>query len=190
MVHCLPISSRFAGMKTLAGFILLLIMLFNLTGISLVFNFQKARLRREMKAQIKGHIPKDQLHKFSVDSANDEHIHWTRRGKELMMNGEMYDVVSVSRENDSIHYYCINDSEETELFAQLDEMVKKKMKEERRTGKQTGKLLRALTSLVYIGVDNQFWFDDHHERAHYYVRVTATPVAPYLEYITPPPRLS
>lgn len=165
-------------------------MLFNLAGISLVFTFQKARLRREMKAQIKGHIPKDQLHKFSDIAAGGNDILWTRKGKEFMLNGEMYDIVYSEKEKDSTYYYCINDSEETRLFAHLDEMVGKKMKEESNSGKQSGKLIRALTSLVYIGNEYPPLTERLPSVVRYYLRMDGMPLAPYLEYVTPPPRLS
>ena len=177
-------------MKTLSGFILLLIMLFNLTGISIVFTIQKARLRREMKSQIKRGVPKEDLHRLAFHKNDIGKIDWTEEDEEFRHNGEMYDIVYTTREGDSLYYHCLNDKEERNLFAHLDETVRKKMKEEKRAGKQSGKLIRAITSLVYLPADNQFIFEDRSGHLRHFSWLAADLSAPYLEYITPPPRLS
>src|SRR5690606_5063648 len=177
-------------MRKLSGILFLLIMLFNLAGISIIFTFQKARIRREMKSHIKKGVPRDNLHVITFSHSRARNIHWTRKNKEFILQGEMYDVVSSTRDSNYVHYYCLNDQEEKELFLQLDYLVQKKMKEDRRSGKNAGKILRAMSNLVYLPTEDLASFETSALSVRYFDRFNASISSPYLEYITPPPRLS
>jgi len=45
-------------------------------------------------------------------------------GKEFRLEGNLYDVVKIKKEKDSICYYCFCDVKESNLIANLDKLVK------------------------------------------------------------------
>lgn len=60
----------------------------------------------------------------------------------------MYDIVKKETLADSsIAYYCINDKQETELFAHLDELIRKDMDHRSPVGKTAKKLFQVLSSI-------------------------------------------
>lgn len=101
--------------------------MFNMTGVFIVFKIEQFQIRREIKRQIKGGIPEEELHFFSISHKQYEALDWERKDIEFRLGDLMFDIVRYQVEGDEIHLYCVNDKEEKILFAKLDEMVKRKM---------------------------------------------------------------
>lgn len=68
-----------------------------------------------MKARIRAGVPDEALDVFEKKII-DPHITWKKRGKEFILNGDMYDVVRVKEINRKTFIYCIKDSEEKKLL--------------------------------------------------------------------------
>ena len=61
-------------------------------------------------------------------SLNDvKNLNWERAGKEFWLNGTLHDVAYSETNATSIVFYCINDTEETELYAQFDATLQKQL---------------------------------------------------------------
>ncbi len=94
-------------------------------GYLVVFKVQQYQIRREIIHNIESGIPESQLSCITVNKENKNKIIW-KHSKEFHYQGEMYDVVKAEKlDDETTVYYCINDSQETHLFAKLDKHLKK-----------------------------------------------------------------
>ena len=76
-----------------------------------------------MKMKIKAGVPEDQLAVITVNSQNENELHW-KHSREFKYRGVMYDVVRKEQHNDhSTTYFCVNDAQETQLFEDLNNIV-------------------------------------------------------------------
>lgn len=98
----------------------------DLAGIFVVFKIEQFNIRKEIKRQIKRGIDDDDLHLFSLTQKEYDELNWVREDIEFRSDSSMFDIVRLEKNRDSIFLYCVNDKEEAILFAQLDDMVKKK----------------------------------------------------------------
>lgn len=116
-------------MKKIAAIILLFVFAFNLGGFFLVFKIKQYYVRQEIKHRIKQGVPDDELILITVTPAIQHKLEWEfewEDEKEFRYEGMMYDVVKTEViDETTIAYYCISDEQETTLFANLDEQVKK-----------------------------------------------------------------
>lgn len=134
----------------LAIFLALLIS-FNLAGIFLVFKIQQSQIRHDIKMKLKQGVPEEDLHKISF-AFNELHlIDWVRKDKEFKYRSQMYDVVRKETDGKQVHFFCVNDTQETQLFVNLDAMVSGQSGEDSShpSGGMTKKILKLL-SLVYL----------------------------------------
>jgi hypothetical protein len=116
----------------------------NIGGLYLVFRFQQHIVRKETKLKIKLGVPKEELFFIRIDQSNLHLVEWIHK-KEFRFKGVMYDVIRKKILDDhSIEYCCINDKQETKLFAHLDEEVNRNLAQRQHSsipGKQLIKLL-------------------------------------------------
>lgn len=68
-----------------------------------------------MKTRIRAGVPDESLAVFEKKLI-DPHVTWNKKGKEFILNGEMYDVVREKDINGKTFIYCIKDSEEKKLL--------------------------------------------------------------------------
>jgi hypothetical protein len=94
----------------------------------IIFKFKQTAIRKEIKKTIKAGIPKNEMIRFSQEELNA--AEWEKPGKEFWLNGNLYDIVKTEKHNEIIYYWCINDDQEKELFATLDNLVGKRMNKE------------------------------------------------------------
>ena len=115
-------------MKKLPGaIVLILILIFHFSGGNLLFHIQRQRIRKEIKTRIKQGVPKSEMRvfTFSLKGGDLKNLQW-HEDHEFRYEGHMYDIVHRKTVGDSITFYCINDDQETTLFAHLDELTQKK----------------------------------------------------------------
>jgi hypothetical protein len=65
----------------------------------------------------------------------------------------MYDVVRQAPHRDTTWYYCLSDEKESQLFANLDQLVKRDMSQNPERQQQLGKLLHWLGALIFSPSD-------------------------------------
>jgi hypothetical protein len=136
--------------KRLASILILAAFLFTICGYYPVFKVQQSRIRREIKNLIKGNIPESELHLLSFTEKGAAQIKWAKEGKEFHYQNHLYDIVKYKKENGSVVYFCINDTEEEQLFANLDNLVKNQMDTGHDGGKTIKNILKTALSLVYV----------------------------------------
>jgi hypothetical protein len=105
------------------SYILLVLMLSQTFGFVVYFENTKSKIRKEMKTRIKQGVPKEDLHDFEFTELEYKNLTWTKHD-EFKLGIEYYDVVWFEKlENGNIHVSCVNDKDETILFASLTQQV-------------------------------------------------------------------
>jgi len=106
--------------KQLAALFLLLVM-WQLIGVSTWFEFSRRAIRKEIKTQIKTGVPDEDLIQFSFTSLELKRLIWIKPN-EFRLNGHLYDVVHrETHSNGTLTLKCIDDVQEKVLFAKLGE---------------------------------------------------------------------
>jgi hypothetical protein len=117
-------------LKKLVSIFLVFLILYNMMGYIVVFKSYQYAIRNEIKTRIKEAIPENEL---TIIRLTDEDIKNRKKGykriddKEFSLSGKLYDIVRSQSCGDTTTFYCINDSKEEQLFANLDEHVKRQM---------------------------------------------------------------
>ncbi len=128
--------------KIIGAIFLTLILIFQFSGGQLLFHIQRSQIRREIKSQIKQGVPKGEMVHFRFSKSNPK-IHW-HNDHEFRFENQMYDVVHQESTADSLFLECINDNQETLLFAKLDKLVKKRWNDHQSRSQQ--KITSSLSS--------------------------------------------
>jgi hypothetical protein len=109
--------------KRTIAILLSVIILFQLTGFLIVFKVKQQAIRKEIKHLIKNGVPQNELFAIEFNSSNKLDFDW-KHSREFSYKGNMYDIVRTDTINQSTFlFYCVNDIQEKQLFANLDKMV-------------------------------------------------------------------
>ena len=73
-----------------------------------------------MKEQLLAGLPESSFEIIEL-TAN---LHWKEKGKEFLLNGQMYDVAKTKQVNGKTLLYCLNDNKEKQLLLHLAKTVK------------------------------------------------------------------
>lgn len=159
-----------------------------MTGFIIVFKIEQAQIRKNIKQQLKAGIPDDKLHFFGLSRTEYAELDWVRQDKEFRMGKEMFDVVRSETFDDSIHLHCVNDTEETQLFAHLEEIIQKKREQQSNVPKSPiSKVVKAL-KLVYVPNTFANAIDIYDLKlSSLFAEMNASYASPYLKVLTPPP---
>jgi len=170
-------------MRRAVAISLLFFMLLQAGGYFFVFKLQQHEIRQEIKQQIKAGVPEDELVLFKIPNTSAgkprslQHIH----EGEFRYNGVMYDVTRQETHGDTIWYYCLADEKETQLFANLDESVKRDMNQNPARQQKLERILQLFGSL-FLSNHQDFPFLDSAEE----VKLTADRFGLKI-WIGPPP---
>ncbi len=104
-------------MRKYISLILLITILFISNGYYLFFKYFQHSINKEIKQEIRKGINEEELSIFVIPINEVENIKWTKKDKEFIYKGLMYDVVKSKIVNNKKYYYCINDSKEEELIS-------------------------------------------------------------------------
>lgn len=163
--------------------------LFNYFGVFTFFKVQQLVIRREIKRQIKAGVPDEELHILSFSASEADRLEWEEEGREFRWKGQMYDVVRKEIAGNTVHYYCINDSEETELFLALDDMVRKYIDDD--TGpvsSTTRKVTKAVKSLKFSTTEASHLALNVVSQVAFESFDSTFPSSPFIELSGPPPK--
>ena len=114
---------QYQAMKKALTLFLLSIFLFNAIGYFLVYKVAQYQLKGEVKLEIKSGIDSDELKILTINKNNLKNIEWLEAGKEMRYNKQLYDIVKSTETSSAITFYCINDTKEESLIANLDEHI-------------------------------------------------------------------
>jgi hypothetical protein len=138
--------------KRILVILTILIFLFNSIGYFVVFKCVQFNIKTDIKNTIKSRLDlKDLiLIKIPGKSGNSDNklIRW-KEENEFWFEGSLYDVARQEIKGDTIYYYCINDSRETQLFTGLDKQVDEQLNNPARTN-QYGKVFKFFKDHTYL----------------------------------------
>ena len=89
---------------------------------TLVFTVKQQYIRHSMKERMEVQA----LHNITLA---DNEIHWAKEGKEIWVNGKMFDIKTTDHKNGHTTFYGLYDDEETLLKTVFNNGWKKKMSE-------------------------------------------------------------
>lgn len=151
-------------MKRLFSVLFLIVFIWQLAGFFIYFEIERYYVRKDIKRAIKHSLPQNQYKQFNFTNKEFKDLTWIN-DHEFKMNGRLYDVVKKNKSNVGFSVYCIDDMQETVLFAQLDEATASNLNNqpEKAPLKSFVKLLKlayvephgALTGKVYIEIAEQ-----------------------------------
>ena len=99
----------------------------------------------------------------------------------------MFDVVRSETRNDTVNYYCVNDVQETHLFAHLEEIINQQIDNDKSPFASAAKsLFKILNSLNYFHTE-RFVFNLAGSPSSSAVVLAEPGAVIFLEVPTPPP---
>jgi len=153
-------------MRKITANILLLFVLFQLTCYLLIFKSQQFQIRKEIKYRIKAGVPDDELVLITIPNSlleeNNPIFQWIHK-KEFRYKGNMFDIVHKDVYKDSTQFYCLSDHKETQLFANLDQLVKKEMSQNSEKKQQRDRVSYLLNSIYICKTSNHIFVNSSKE---------------------------
>ncbi|MBK8340958.1 MAG: hypothetical protein IPK99_13590 [Flavobacteriales bacterium] len=120
----------------------LLVLMASQLGHLASFEWKRKAVRKEIKLRLKAGVPQDERTSFQVTEAQYASLDWVKPQREFRSNGRFYDVVELHVQADgSFLLSCVDDRQETALFAELSELVDLAMGTRGMGRQQTGHLL-------------------------------------------------
>ena len=132
-----------------------------------------------MEKEMLAHIPDSSLEVFVVEDLGNK-IEWEENEKEFFLDGELYDVARIKKENGKTFLYCINDKKEKNLLDNLTKAVNKN-----HDNKRNRNIKPALPDLVLIDTIEPAGFFSVSSQ---YIPFTTPLVVSFKEINIPPPR--
>ncbi len=110
-------------MKKAASLFLLSIFLFNAVGYYFVYKAAQYQIKYEMQSEIKQGADNNEFETLTISKNNLHYVEWLETGKEMRYNNKLYDIVKCTETSSAVTFYCINDTKEESLFANLEEHI-------------------------------------------------------------------
>lgn len=107
----------------------------DLAGGSMLLFFHQKKMHKDSKNDLEQCIENGKLEIFTLHRGQNTNWIWTKKN-EFWHNGELYDVVKIEISKDSIvHYYCFNDSHESNFLLRIFPVFKNKKTPDWHSGK-------------------------------------------------------
>lgn len=152
-------------MKKPIAILFLALILFQLTGFLIVFKIKQNAIRKEIKLLIKNGVPENELFTIEFNSSNQMDFDW-KHSKEFAYKGNMYDIVRTDTINQSTYlFYCVNDFQEKQLFANLDQIISHCYSEKSKSSDKQIDFSLLLT-LKYLVFNTNFTFEKNPTLRH------------------------
>ncbi len=142
--------------KKIAAYFLLAIFLFNTMGYFIAFQAMQYQIKSSIISAINNGIKTDSETIITINKSDVSKINWEESGKEMVYNNKRYDIVKSTENNNSITYYCINDTQEETLYSNLDEHINMHIATNKPTTSHSSKNL--VNDVVKIFFTNQYQF--------------------------------
>ncbi|MBK7407270.1 MAG: hypothetical protein IPL49_18650 [Saprospirales bacterium] len=133
-------------MKTAISIALLFLLSFHLAGFYLFFSFQQRQAKTEIKQRIKQRVPEAALSLIVLCTDDLDQLQW-KDAHEFWYQGQLYDIVRSTQQDQTITFHCISDVQETRLFKNLGYWVERHQ-EDRDKGTFSVKLIRQMFTML------------------------------------------
>ncbi|MCE9539543.1 MAG: hypothetical protein K8R85_10025 [Bacteroidetes bacterium] len=177
-------------MKKIAVIFFLFVFLFNTMGYFIAFKAVHYQIKKEIKAEIKRKVNPSELTVIVINKKRINQIDWLENGKEMYHDGKLYDIVRNTENDTSIIYYCINDKQEEELFAHLEEHINAHIAANKPIRNKSTKKLADNIIKLYFSNKTSHSFNSDSNIITQFPGVYFTYVSPTLKRNSPPPEFS
>jgi len=121
-------------MQKVVSIFLIIVLLCQSAGHFIFFKIKQFEIRTEIKHRIKSGLADDDLTLLKIPnlliSSPNLQFQWIHKG-EFRFEEKLFDIVNTEKRGSETWFYCIDDHDETLLFANLDILVKNEMKKNR-----------------------------------------------------------
>lgn len=152
-------------MRKIISIFLLCVLFFPSASIIVIFPLQRLEIQHEVKQRLKTGVPPEELILFKLpyhENAGCGEIEWLSEHEFRYQDG-FYDVVRVESHADTAWYYCLSDTKETQLFANLEALTTKAMQQSAEQKKRSSTLQRLLRSPLLAEHPPVHFFLNAHE---------------------------
>ncbi len=164
--------------------LLLTVWLFQNFFCSMFFELERLQCREAFETS-KARLLRNEIHTFTF--ARNQKINWEETDRELKMDGNMFDVISISKSSTTTTVRCVSDNRE-------DMVLSFYMKFLRESGKSRSsdkaKTKTQFPDLKYISTPIVLNTTNLSQPARHFVRNMADISPIYFDIITPPPVIS
>jgi hypothetical protein len=122
--------------KKILHILIAAIFIYNLMGYFVVFQVLKYQAKKEIKRVIKSQVPDSELTLITVTAENQDELYWFEDEKEFKYQDMMYDIVKKIQKGNVTYYYCIKDTQENGLFANLNDHIQNHVKNDLSSNKK------------------------------------------------------
>lgn len=103
--------------------ILLGVFLSQIVGFSIYFNFERGKIKKQLKTYIKKGVPENELKIFTFSQKEFSSLSFTKK-REFKLDGNYYDIVFSSKDSlRNLLLQCVDDMQESVLFRNLSSMI-------------------------------------------------------------------
>jgi hypothetical protein len=177
-------------MKKATSIILLFVFLFNSMGYLIVFKTMQYQAKKEIKSIIKNNLKPNELTEFCFAEKDLVKLVWLEKGKEFIHNGTLYDIVRTEKTGEKTVFCCINDKQEEQLFADLEEQVNLHIASDKPVKNDSSKQLVKSVLEDYFFSDFQFSFINEYNILKYIHSNDSEPMNLSATLFIPPPELA
>ena len=174
ILHYITILTLKTIVQTSSNILLLLLALIPLL-FAAVFLIQQQIIRHEMKEKLE----QQSLHTIAL-TAKD--FHWMEEGKEIMVDGSMFDVHSFTQKNGTYFFTGLFDDEETALIQQFE-----KNNDSDSGNKTLIRFFQLLQSCYYKQQQDNIFISDASNKE--FISTKMLIPAPFTSVPTPPPQI-
>lgn len=161
--------------------------MFNTAGYYVVFVAEQMQVKKEIRAQINsGYMNGSLTTTITINRSELSKITFYEDGQEMRYNDNMYDIAKTTEAKNAITYYCINDSKESSLFAQLDKHISTHVAANKPLKDNGSKTSLDNVIKIYFSTKNSFTFDQIGTVVHF-TPVHTVCLSAQKQNSTPPP---
>ena len=101
-------------MRKFLAISLLLIVFLSQVGYYLISNYQRSALKESMREELRSRSAEKDMQVIVLEE-NAAAIRWEEDGKEFYLDGKLYDVASIEKQNGKTLIHCVCDKDEAQL---------------------------------------------------------------------------
>ncbi len=168
-------------------FVISLILLISIShfGYYFVCSYQQKKVRKEMKLRMLANINSTSLVVFEK-ALIDPEIIWKEKGKEFILKGEMFDIVSITKNAGKTYFHCINDKVEKKMLNDFASKIGNQASGSAKGKKSLNQIKFQLQDIVLIDLKEAYIF--HASLSHHYYTADEALIFTSKKVSLPPPR--
>ncbi len=172
-------------MKKFISYLLILGILFNTLGNLIVLKSMHYNIYKDIRTTYINNIPNHNLVKITVAKDAKNSIRFIEKD-EFIYKDKMYDIVRTETNQNSVIYYCLNDTKDENLYSSLNTEVRKCMNSNPVKSKTQQLLKKIATTLFYT--ENKNTVINSFKNIKYSHTINKSKSA-LIDVLTPPPQL-